>query len=160
MSCCDQNKLHWSCARSAMSANEWRRSEKPNNEHLACIVLLRPRNPSSHHKHCHHHWHYVSKYFIIRRVLWSISELVVIKGILTLSFIQLLRSLTPFFANIFDSCDRTLVYPEIKYMISQYISYCLVRTQRLIANKKNLVNKVVHWEACKRNGWLSGQHDL
>ena len=120
------------------------------------------RNPSSHHKHCHHHQHYVTKYFIIRRVLWSISELVVIKGILTLSFIQLLRSLTPFFgdANIFDSCDRTLVYPEIKYMISQYISYCLVRTQRLIANKKNLVNKVVHWEACKRNGWLSGQHDL
>ena len=83
-------------------------------------------------------------------------------GILTLSFIQLFRSLTPFFgdANIFGRCDRTLVYPEIKYMISQYILYCLVPTQRLIANRKKLVNKVVHWEACKRNGWLSGQHDL
>ena len=62
-------------------------------------------------------------------------------GILTLSFIQLFRSSfsTPFFgdANIFGGCDRTLVYPKIIYMISQYVSYCLVPTKRLIANRKD-----------------------
>ena len=140
MSCCDQNTPHWSCSPSAMSANERRRCEKPNNEHLACIVLRRPRNPSSHHKDV----------ITIGIMCQNISQLEGCGGpslswwsfgILTLSFIQLFRSSfsTPFFgdANIFGSCDRTLVYPKIIYMISQYVSYCLVPTKRLIADRKD-----------------------